>query len=53
MSQSVWKEFNHVRNNKSLAHHNELLNNNEAKLILEWVMASLEFIESIKDAPAA
>jgi hypothetical protein len=26
---------------------------NSGKLILEWVMASLEFIESIKDAPAA
>lgn len=40
--------FNHVRNNQSLAHPNEMLNPDEALLIFNHVVAIVNFIEAIE-----
>lgn len=47
VSISVLDEFNKIRNNNSLAHDNELVDNLEAKLIIEWVLSTLSFIDSL------
>lgn len=46
-SLSILDHFNTVRNDQSLAHDNEILNNEEAKLIAEWVLNLLNFVDSI------
>jgi hypothetical protein len=43
------KEFNSVRNNDSAAHPNELLNNNEAKFVVEIVCNMLVFFKKLDD----
>lgn len=40
--------FNHVRNNQSLAHPNEMLNSDEALLVFNHVVAVVNFIEAIE-----
>ncbi len=40
--------FNHVRNNQSLAHPNEMLNSDEALLIFNHVVAIVNFIQAIE-----
>jgi hypothetical protein len=44
----VFDKFNHVRNNQSLAHDNELLDQAEARFIYDSVTAILRFIKSIE-----
>ena len=44
----VFDKFNHVRNNQSLAHDNELLDPAEARFIYDSVTAILRFIKSIE-----
>lgn len=45
----ILEKFNHVRNNQSLAHANDLLNYNESLLIFKTVSSTIEFIESIEE----
>jgi hypothetical protein len=44
----VFDMFNHVRNNQSLAHDNELLDQAEARFIYDSVTAILRFVKSIE-----
>ena len=44
---AVFEKFNDVRNNRSLAHDNDLLDMHEARFIFEAVGAVLRFIKSI------
>lgn len=44
---SVFEKFNDIRNNRSLAHDNDLLDINEAKFIFDAVGAVLRFIKTI------
>lgn len=44
----VFDKFNHVRNNRSLAHDNELLDQAEARFIYDSITAILRFIKSIE-----
>lgn len=46
----VFEKFNFVRNNKSLAHDNELSNHAESRFIFDSVTAILRFIKSIEAA---
>ena len=46
---TILEKYNHVRNNQSLAHANELLNYNESLLIFKVVSSTIEFIESIEE----
>jgi hypothetical protein len=52
----VFDKFNHVRNNQSLAHENELLEPAEARFIYDSITAILRFVKNIEmnkfDAPA-
>lgn len=43
----IFDKFNHIRNNQSLAHHNEILNKAEARFIFDSVSAILRFVKSI------
>jgi hypothetical protein len=45
---SVLDAFNDVRNNRSLAHDNPMLNNNESVLIFNDISNTLRFVESIE-----
>lgn len=45
---STMGAFNHVRNNQSLAHPNEMLNTDEALLIFSHVVAIVTFIQGIE-----
>ena len=45
---SVLEAFNDVRNNKSLAHDNPILNYEESLLIFNHVAASVRFIKSLE-----
>lgn len=45
---SIMEAFNHVRNQKSYAHDNEILNYNESLLIFGHVTSSIRFIESLE-----
>ncbi len=47
---SVMEAFNNVRNNRSFAHDNEVLNYHESLLIFGHVTSSIRFIESIESA---
>lgn len=47
---SVFEQFNHVRNEQSLAHDNELIDAVEAKFIFESVSAILRFIKAVEAA---
>jgi hypothetical protein len=44
----VFDKFNHVRNNQSLAHDNELLDEAEARFIYDSITSILRFIKSIE-----
>lgn len=44
----VFDKFNHVRNNQSLAHDNEILDQSEARYIYDSVTAFLRFVKSIE-----
>ncbi|MCY1385081.1 hypothetical protein D9M69_734170 [compost metagenome] len=45
---SVLESFNDVRNNKSLAHDNPLLNYEESLLIFNHVASSIRFIKALE-----
>jgi hypothetical protein len=45
---SILEAFNHVRNDHSFAHDNEILNYNESLLIIAHVTSLIRFIESIE-----
>jgi hypothetical protein len=45
---SVLESFNDVRNNKSLAHDNPILNYEESLLIFNHVAASVRFIKALE-----
>ena len=45
---SVFEQFNHVRNDRSLAHDNVLIDPVEARFIFDSVSAILRFIKSIE-----
>jgi Abortive infection C-terminus len=44
----VFDKFNHVRNNRSLAHDNDLLDAAEARFIYDSITAILRFVKSIE-----
>jgi hypothetical protein len=44
---AVFDKFNHVRNNQSLAHDNELLKKAEARFIFDSISAVLRFVKSV------
>ena len=46
---SVLEAFNHVRNEKSLAHDNPILNYSESLLIFNHVASSIRFIAALED----
>ena len=48
MTISVLEGFNDVRNNKSFAHPNELLNNEESTLIFNHVSGLINFVNSVE-----
>jgi hypothetical protein len=45
----VFDKFNHVRNNQSLAHDNDLLDADEARFIYDSITAFLRFVKSIEE----
>lgn len=45
---SIFESFNHVRNNETFAHDNELVNQAEARYIFDSISALLRFIKSIE-----
>lgn len=45
---SIMDKFNDVRNNKSFAHDNEVLNNNESILICKNIISIIDFINNIE-----
>ena len=47
-SSSILESFNDVRNNKSLAHDNPILNYHESVLIFNNVSSAIKFIEAIE-----
>jgi hypothetical protein len=46
----VFDKFNHIRNNQTLAHDNDLLHKAEARFIFDSVSAVLRFIKSVDTA---
>ena len=44
---SIFESFNDVRNNRSLAHDNPILNYEEALLIFNYVTSSVRFLRSL------
>jgi hypothetical protein len=46
----VFDKFNHIRNNQSLAHDNDLLHKSEARFIFDSVSAVLRFVKSVDTA---
>ena len=48
MSISLFDSYNAVRNNKSYAHDNKVLDNREAVYVVRMLSATLAFIESIE-----
>jgi hypothetical protein len=46
----IFDKFNHVRNNQSLAHDNEVLQKDEARFIFDSVSAVLRFVKSVDTA---
>lgn len=45
---SILEKFNHIRNNQSLAHDNEILNSNESTFIINNIINLLHFIELLE-----
>lgn len=50
---SILEAFNDVRNNKSLAHDNPILNDSEARLIFSHIGASIRFIRALEGRATA
>lgn len=48
-SASLLGEFSNIRNNNTLVHDNEFLNNEESKLIFRYILATKEFIDKIEE----
>ncbi|AXB75912.1 hypothetical protein TQ38_004755 [Novosphingobium sp. P6W] len=46
----VMEQFNHVRNNKSLAHDNEMLSLAEGRYVFEAVLSLLRFVKALDEA---
>jgi hypothetical protein len=46
---SILEKFNYVRNNKSFAHDNPILNHDESMLIFKNITSTIGFIESIEE----
>ena len=46
---SLFEKFNNIRNNKSYAHPNELLNKIEAQYAIDIIIPTLKFIEQIEE----
>ncbi|WP_161957938.1 abortive infection family protein [Azospirillum palustre] len=44
----IFDKFNHIRNNRSFAHDNDLLDQAEARFIYDSVSAFLRFIKAIE-----
>lgn len=44
----IFERFNHVRNNESLAHDNDLLYHAEARFIFDSITAILRFVKSLE-----
>lgn len=45
---SILDKFNYVRNNKSYAHDNDVLNNDESMFIYKTIVNIVEFINRIE-----
>lgn len=45
----ILEKFNHIRNNQSLAHDNEILNSNESIFIINNIINLLHFVEKIEN----
>lgn len=45
---ALMEEFNHVRNQRSLAHDNPILNAYESELIVSGVLVSITFLRSLE-----
>lgn len=48
---SILESFNHVRNNRTFAHDNELLSHEEALLIFNHVSSAMRFLASVVQKP--
>lgn len=48
---SILDSFNAVRNDKSLAHDNPILNRSESRLIFDHIAATIRFLEALEVAP--
>ncbi|MFJ7731433.1 abortive infection family protein [Lysinibacillus sp. NPDC097231] len=46
---NILSEYNQVRNNRSFAHDNQILNSNESKLICSHIIAILKFIDEVDE----
>ncbi|HTR40791.1 MAG TPA: abortive infection family protein [Pseudomonadales bacterium] len=46
---SVFEEFNHVRNNLSLAHDNQLLDQAEARFVFDSIVGILRFVKTLEE----
>jgi hypothetical protein len=46
----IFEQFNHVRNNQSLAHDNQMLSVAEGKYVFETVLSLLRFIKAMDEA---
>lgn len=46
---NILEKFNYIRNNKSLAHDNDILNSNESTFIINNIINLLHFIEKIEN----
>jgi hypothetical protein len=47
---SVFEKFNHVRNDRTFAHDNDILDEAEARFIFEGVSAFLRFVKAVDGA---
>ena len=47
---SILEAFNHIRNDRSLAHDNPVLNYNESLLIFSHIASSIRFIQALEDS---
>lgn len=44
----IFESFNHVRNHKSFAHDNDLLNSKESSLIIDYILTTLKYIDRVE-----
>ncbi len=47
---AIMEAFNHVRNRRSLAHDNQMLNHSESLLVLNYVASTIRFIRTVESA---